>query len=891
MGRHFLPGTVATFLCIASAVHGQGTPPVTTAVLVRATPLWASSPPSPDPAGITYITHKAEVLVSDSEVNEIPTIFALYGVNLFPLSVFGTPVPSAGVTTAFSNEPTGLSYDPASHHLFVSDDNAREVFELDPGADGLYGTGDDPPATHFDTRVHGNDDPEGVAYNPENGHLYVVDGVGAKVYDYEPGPDGQFGTSDDPAPAHFDLQQFGASDPEGIAYYAAHQTLLVLDRATDRVYEVSLSGESLGQIIDLAAADPRNPGGLTIAPASAGGGDNLYIVDRGIDNDTDPDENDGVLYEMDAFLDSGGGPVDLAPTADAGADQVLTQSTVGEVVGVLLDGSASTDDHGVDQLAFSWAFVDGPDPVAPVPSGAPLGIQASLGLSVPGVYTYELTVTDQNGLGTSRSDQVQITLELPGSVITREFVVASGGDDVEERATGALRVASTDLELVMDTDVQTVGLRFVGVDVPQGAAVVDARIQFRSDEVSTGTPLAVSIWVQDSADAPPFVASSRNVSSRLAATTPGSVTWVPDPWPAKHQADAAQRTPGLGDLLQPLFLRPDWTGTGAIVVVITGSDTLNKRTADSFEGGWPARLQISYTTGGGPVDLPPTVDAGADQVLAQSTVGEVVGVLLDGSASTDDHGVDQLAFSWAFVDGPDPVAPVPSGAPLGIQASLGLSVPGVYTYELTVTDQNGLGTSRSDQVQITLELPGSVITREFVVASGGDDVEERATGALRVASTDLELVMDTDVQTVGLRFVGVDVPQGAAVVDARIQFRSDEVSTGTPLAVSIWVQDSADAPPFVASSRNVSSRLAATTPGSVTWVPDPWPAKHQADAAQRTPGLGDLLQPLFLRPDWTGTGAIVVVITGSDTLNKRTADSFEGGWPARLQISYTTGGG
>ena len=863
--------------------------PVATAVLVRATPLWALNPPSPDSAGITYITHKAELLVSDSEVNEIPAIFDLYPVNLFPLTVSGAPTLLAGVTTAFSQEPTGVSYDPVSRHLFVSDDDRDEIYELAQGPDDLYGTADDPPATGFDTAVHGNTDAEGVAYDPDNGHLYVVDGDGTEVYDYETGPDGQFGTSDDPAPTHFDVARFGATDPEGITYYAAHQTLLVLDRNTDRVYEVSLNGASAGQIIDIGAANALFPAGLTIAPASGGGGDNLYFVTRGIDNDTDPNENDGWLYEMDAFLDSGGGPVDLPPMADAGMDQVLEQGTVDEVVAVPLDGSASTDDGGVDQLAFSWAFVTGPDPVVPVPSGVPAGIQASADLSVPGVYTYELTVTDQNGLGTSRSDQVQTTIFPP--VIVREFVVAAGGDDVEERATGSVSVTSSDLELVLDNTLQTVGLRFVGVDVPQGAAVVDARIQFRADEVGTGTPLALSIWVQDSADAPPFVASSLNVSSRLATTTPGPVTWMPDPWPARNQAGAAQRTPNLGDLLQPLFVRPDWAGTGAVVVMITGADTLNERTADSFEGGWPARLQISYTTGGGPIDLPPVADAGVDQVLVQGTVGEVVAVPLDGSGSTDDGGVDQLVFSWAFVDGPDPVAPVPSGAPLGIQASVDLSVPGLYTYELTVTDQNGLGTLRSGRVQITIDPPGSVVTREFVVAAGGDDVEERATGSVSVTSSDLELVLDNTLQTVGLRFVGVDVPQGAAVVDARVQFRADEVGTGTPLALSIWVQDSADAPPFVASSLNVSSRLATTTPGPVTWMPDPWPARNQAGAAQRTPNLGDLLQPLFVRPDWAGTGAVVVMITGADTLNERTADSFEGGWPARLQISYTTGGG
>ncbi|MGQ4818307.1 hypothetical protein ACQ1ZK_14310, partial [Enterococcus faecium] len=39
--------------------------------------------------------------------------------------------------------------------------------------------------------------------------------------------------------------------------------------------------------------------GIALAPASDGSGaQHLYIVDRGVDNDFNPDENDGRFYEM-----------------------------------------------------------------------------------------------------------------------------------------------------------------------------------------------------------------------------------------------------------------------------------------------------------------------------------------------------------------------------------------------------------------------------------------------------------------------------------------------------------------------------------------------------------------------------------------------------------------
>jgi hypothetical protein len=64
------------------------------------------------------------------------------------------------------------------------------------------------------------------------------------------------------------------------------------------VFEITTAG-ALVQTIDISAASPRSPAGLAFAPASQNPAElNLYIVDRGVDNDTNPDENDGKVYEM-----------------------------------------------------------------------------------------------------------------------------------------------------------------------------------------------------------------------------------------------------------------------------------------------------------------------------------------------------------------------------------------------------------------------------------------------------------------------------------------------------------------------------------------------------------------------------------------------------------------
>ena len=51
--------------------------------------------------------------------------------------------------------------------------------------------------TFLDSTDFGSADPEGVTYNTANGFLYIVDGVDREVYIVTPGPDGEFGNSDD----------------------------------------------------------------------------------------------------------------------------------------------------------------------------------------------------------------------------------------------------------------------------------------------------------------------------------------------------------------------------------------------------------------------------------------------------------------------------------------------------------------------------------------------------------------------------------------------------------------------------------------------------------------------------------------------------------------------
>ena len=118
------------------------------------------------------------------------------------------------------------------------------------------------------------------------------------------------------------------------------------------------------------------------------------------------------------------------------------------------------------------------------------------------------TILDAQGLGTISND------DAPPNSTTFEKRVVSGLDDVEQNASGSMYINSSDLELVKDgTNVQTVGIRFTGIDIPKGAIITNAYIQFQVDEVST-VATSLAIRGEDADTAAAFTSVANNVSSR-----------------------------------------------------------------------------------------------------------------------------------------------------------------------------------------------------------------------------------------------------------------------------------------------------------------------------------------------------------------------------------------
>jgi hypothetical protein len=174
-----------------------------------------------------------------------------------------------------------------------------------------------------------------------------------------------------------------------------------------------------------------------------------------------------------------------------------------------------------------------------------------------------------------------------------EVRVNKGADDVEEYSTGYMYIDSSDLELVYDINTQKVGIRFVNVNIPKGAVITKAYLQFKVDEISSATT-PLTILGEASSNAAAFTTTTGNVSSRLKTTN--VVGWSPPAWLTLKATGTAQRTPNLATIIQQIVNQSGWAPGNSLAMLFFGYGS-GKRVSEAYEvdpAGAPL-LHIEYT--------------------------------------------------------------------------------------------------------------------------------------------------------------------------------------------------------------------------------------------------------------------------------------------------------
>jgi Bacterial protein of unknown function (DUF839)/Secretion system C-terminal sorting domain len=165
--------------------------------------------------------------------------------------------------------------------------------------------------------------------------------------------------------------------------------------------------------------------------------------------------------------------------------------------------------------------------------------------------------------------------------VTAKFLIKGSSDDAEEKPSGAVGdLTSSDLELVMDgSSSQTIGLRFSDINLPKGAIINKANIQFAVDEVTNVNPCNLVIKGEATDNSSTFTSAVGTISTR--STTTEFVNWSPTvSWTIDGLAGNDQKTPELKTLVEAIINRTGWNSGNAMSFIVTGTGA---RVAQSFD--------------------------------------------------------------------------------------------------------------------------------------------------------------------------------------------------------------------------------------------------------------------------------------------------------------------
>jgi MSHA biogenesis protein MshQ len=237
--------------------------------------------------------------------------------------------------------------------------------------------------------------------------------------------------------------------------------------------------------------------------------------------------------------------------------------------------------------------------------------------------------------------------------------VSNNRDDAEELiSNGDMYRDSSDLEFGYDDFVgglQIVGMRFQSVNIPQGAIINSAYIEFVTDETDSGVTNLV-IFGESEDTARGFANNSGNISSRT--KTAASVNWSPAAW---NSVDELQQTPDISIIIQEIVNRNGWAANNDLVLTVQpGSNCTTitcQRTAESHDGesGSAPMLVIDYTV------KPTKLSVSANNVTQEYEVGSYGGSIQDRSGAVEIRDAGRSLYldgnRWQKIDFPYTVTP------------------------------------------------------------------------------------------------------------------------------------------------------------------------------------------------------------------------------------------
>ena len=315
------------------------------------------------------------------------------------------------------------------------------------------------------------------------------------------------------------------------------------------------------------------------------------------------------------------------------------------------------------------------------------------------------------------------------------------------------------------------------------------------------------------------------------------------------------------------------TGTGACSLTLTADTSVTASFTENDTGPVSYPLTVVTTGGGaGTVSSTPVgISCGSD---CTENFGAGTAVTLNATANAG-----SVFSGWQdCANASGDVCRVTLKAATQVTAVFKLEASGtVRTLKVPIrgTDPNNPRVSTDDAEQFLKKPTNNSLPANATDTTGGD----------------LDLAYDTlnrTQQLVGLRFRGLNIPQGATIESAYIQFISDEDYAHTTFPnLTIRAEADPNAATFVHGAvNNISDR--PVTAALALWEPPLWGDEKSATGAERSPDLSALVQEVVDYPSWNASSALVFILSGEpDSTAHRAATSHEDtDGPAQLFVTY-----
>jgi len=381
----------------------------------------------------------------------------------------------------------------------------------------------------------------------------------------------------------------------------------------------------------------------------------------------DADQPTSSTSEAIASVSSGSEPTirNRQPIANAGTDQIETPGTM-----ILLDGTSSRDPDG-DILSYSWIQLGGPNVTIDNADSSQAGFLLPFESVKGQTFSFQLTVTDPEGLQSTDTCSVGVTVaDMDVSGAWKSIDMSKQHGKITIYASFVLKNSGTE-------DVESVLIKFYESDddnfdesdniiaehlVNNLPARATADIALKIENVSIGSEDRL-IAVIDPEDE----LNESDEENNLSISSSSSIVNSANGKVLDNKRKRIGRQPSVKmDTDQPTSSTSE-----AIASVSSGSEpTIRNRQ--------------------------PVANAGTDQ---NETAGTMI--LLDGTSSQDPDG-DILSYSWIQLGGPNVTIDNADSSQAGFLLPFESVKGQTFSFQLTVTDPEGLQSTDTCSVGVTV---------------------------------------------------------------------------------------------------------------------------------------------------------------------------------------------